>query len=178
MKSLRIILILFLLLSFSAFGYSLYHFVLNSSVLTHSLILMGSLLSGISFFALLISKDKGTSAVIWFCLAMVNLIIFFIDYNQPEFLKQSYGVSLALLFSLLFYSIQKMQEHYHKRYNKQLKFVNYGTIIVVVSMMLLKLDNRLIWNLLSYLIFAVLAINFILYLLPKTLSHSKNEPKP
>jgi len=139
---------------------------------------MGSLLSGISFFALLISKDKGTSAVIWFCLAMVNLIIFFIDYNQPEFLKQSYGVSLALLFSLLFYSIQKMQEHYHKRYNKQLKFVNYGTIIVVVSMMLLKLDNRLIWNLLSYLIFAVLAINFILYLLPKTLSHSKNEPKP
>jgi hypothetical protein len=178
MKFLRIVLIFLLMLSIGVFGYSLYQFVLNSSILTHLLILIGSLLSGITFFALLISKDKGTSALIWFCLAIVNLLIFVIDYNQPAFLKQSYGVSLAIIFSLLFYSIQKMQEHDHKRYNKQLRYLNFGTIILVVSMMVLKIDNRLFWNILSYLMVATIAINLILFLFPKELPQSKNEPKP
>lgn len=178
MKFLRIVLVIFLMLSIGAFGYSLYQFVLNSSVLTHLLILIGSLLSGITFFALLVSKDKGTSAIIWFCLAIANLLIFVIDYNQPEFLKKSYGVSLAIIFSLLFYSIQRMQEHYHKRYNKQLRFLNFGTIILVVSMMVLKIDNRMFWDVLSYLMLTVIVVNLILFLLPKELPHSKNEPKP
>jgi hypothetical protein len=166
------------MLSIGVFGYSLYQFVLNSSILTHLLILIGSLLSGITFFALLISKNKGTSAIIWFCIALVNLLIFVIDYNQPTFLKQSYGVSLAIIFALLFYSIQKMQEHYHKRYNKQLRFLNFGTIILVVTLMVLKIDNRAFWDVLSYLMVAVIAINLILFLLPKELPQSKNEPKP
>lgn len=178
MKFLRIVLIILLMLSIGAFGYSLYQFVLNSSILTHLLILIGSLLSGITFFALLISKDKGTSAIIWFCLAIANLLIFVIDYNQPAFLKQSYGVSLAIIFALLVYSIQKMQEHYHKRYSKQLRFLNFGSIILVVSMMVLKIDNRMIWDVLSYLIATVIIINLILFLLPTALHHSKNEPKP
>ncbi|MDP4636959.1 MAG: hypothetical protein NWS40_03265 [Crocinitomicaceae bacterium] len=178
MKFLRIVLIILLMLSIGAFGYSLYQFVLNSSILTHLLILIGSLLSGITFFALLISKDKGMSAIIWFCLAIANLLIFVIDYNQPAFLKQSYGVSLAIIFALLVYSIQKMQEHYHKPYSKQLRFLNFGSIILVVSMMVLKIDNRMIWDVLSYLIATVIIINLILFLLPTALHQSKNEPKP
>lgn len=178
MKFLRIVLIFLLMLSIGVFGYSLYQFVLNSSILTHLLILIGSLLSGITFFALLVSKDKGTSALIWFCLAIVNLVIFVVDYNQPTFLKQSYGVSLAIIFALLFYSIQKMQEHYHKRYNKQLRFLNFGTIILLVSMMVLKIDNRVFWDVLSYLMIAVIIINLILFLLPTAMPQSKNEPKP
>lgn len=178
MKFLRIVLIILLMLSIGAFGYSLYQFVLNSSILTHLLILIGSLLSGITFFALLVSRDKGTSAIIWFCLAIANLLIFIIDYNQPTFLKQSYGVSLAIIFAMLFYSIQKMQEHYHKRYNKQLRFLNFGMIILVVSMMVLKIDYRFFWDVFSYLMLAVIAVNLILFLLPTALSQSKNEPKP
>lgn len=178
MKFLRIVLIILLMLSIGAFGYSLYQFVLNSSILTHLLILISSLLSGITFFALLVSRDKGTSAIIWFCLAIANLLIFIIDYNQPTFLKQSYGVSLAIIFAMLFYSIQKMQEHYHKRYNKQLRFLNFGMIILVVSMMVLKIDNRFFWDVFSYLMLAVIAVNLILFLLPTALSQSKNEPKP
>ena len=166
------------MLSIAAFGYSLYQFILNSSILTHLLILIGSILSGITFFALLISKDKGTAAIVWFCLAIANLLIFVIDYNQPDFLKKSYGVSLAIIFSLLFYSIQKMQEYYHKRYYKQVRFLNYGTIILVVSMMTLKLSNRMLWDGLTYLILIAIVINLILFILPKEVTHSKNEPKP
>ncbi|MFN5910722.1 MAG: hypothetical protein ACK45H_05240 [Bacteroidota bacterium] len=164
---------IFLLFSGGLLLFSFWKTVMQSDLIPYLPILIGSALSFLLFLALIVAAWRSPYAIIWTILALATSGISFLYYFYPATLKELYPLQIWLTITILIASLQNALDRKGKRFHLQMRFANYGLILLLIPAVMLKAGAPWIWSLFSLITLPIMALNLILFLLPTNSGHSR-----
>jgi hypothetical protein len=166
LKITRGITITFLLSGLALFLFSGWNLLVNKSFVPYLQIVLGSAMILSMFLSLTIAKFSSKFMLSWVLLAIFNTLLILSFYYFPELIKELYPLTIWIFLTILIASLQQVLDRTRKKYHIQMRIFNFGLIISLIPLYLLKAESPLFWQIFSYLSLFVMLANIIVFLLP------------
>ncbi len=167
-KAISIINLVFLLFGVTLFIYSGWNLFFKKTYVPNLVLFSGSILLTSTFAGLTIARHKGRIAIAWTFLAILNSTLFVYLYFEPEHLKELYPLSIWIFLAILISSLQQVLDRMKKRFHSTMRIFNFGLILILIPVYLLKSESPLIWTIFSWFTLLLMLANLTLFLLPVT----------
>ncbi|MES2800482.1 MAG: hypothetical protein V4638_10740 [Bacteroidota bacterium] len=167
------LLLLFFALTFLFMLYSAVMLFVVGDIIPYLLFFVASTLATAMFYSLYLAKWEGTFGRFLFAIALGNTSLLFGFQSLQETIKVIYPISIWVVVLVIICSLQRFLEINEKPLAKKMRWLNYGLIIVLLPLLLMKYTDPNVWNLMGIFAALVLGLNLILGLSAPTKHQSK-----
>jgi hypothetical protein len=157
---------IFLIIGIVFLLYSAWNLFVNNKYIPYMTFFPGSVFITAMFGSLILARFNGRTSMVWSIIAILNTLLLIFLYLNPIHLKELYPIAIWIFLVILIASLQQVLDRMKKRYHQTVRIFNYGLIVALIPLYLLKSEAPFVWNIFSWICLLIMLSNLIIFLLP------------
>jgi hypothetical protein len=151
--------------------YSGWNFLIKKVYVPNLLLFVGSIMFILMFSSLIVARFTSKNSISWMILALFNSALIVYLYFYPDLLKELYPLSIWIFLTILIASLQRLLERTRKKYHSIMRIFNFGLILTLIPVYMLKTGSPLVWTIFSWLTLVIMLVNLTVFLLPNKVNN-------